>query len=329
MIRLFSSNKSYTAIFLVLLAFLLHLVLWQDNNFFVLKPYPYPLYQVILNFIQQIFNNHFSSLALFSMGLVLLQAFIINRFVNTIKLFPKPNYLTGLMYLVCSCLFKSYLYFSPVLIVNTFIILVLIKLYQAYQKVQCYQIIFDIGLLIGISSLIYFPSIALMLLFFIGMSLFRPFIWREWVIGCFGFLAPFLIALTFAYWNDKLSLFFLNTIETIFDEYIVKIQIEPDLIWINAQLVLIVGISIYFLQNNFLKSQIQFRKFLSLMLWSIIILLFSSLLISKLYLSHFLILSAPLSIIMTYFFMNFKKWHIPELIFEALLISIFIFQYIT
>lgn len=188
--------------------------------------------------------------------------------------------------------------------------------------------VFDVGFMIGVCALIYFPSISLLLLFLVGLSILRPFVWREWVIGIIGVLIPFFLAGTLYFLNDKLAKFFLATFESVYAEFNVAIQSGPELVWIGSQVIIMLAASIYLLQNNFMKSPIQFRKFLTLMLWGILILSFSSLLLNNLTLNHFLILSAPLSIILSYFFLSFKKWYIPETFFWTLFLSILTFQYL-
>jgi len=291
--------------------------------------YQSPFYMLILNGLNRISGSGFYFLYIVSLLMVFFQALMINQFVNNIKLFPKITYVPGLLYILCASLFREYLFFSPVLIVNTFVVLIVIQMFSVYKKTHCWREVFDIGLLIGICALIYFPSFSLLLLFFIGLSTLRPFIWREWAIGVIGIFVPFFLAGTVYYWNDKLAKFLLATFESVYSEFNVEITGGPELVWIGGQLLIMVGISIYLLQNNFMKSPIQFRKFLTLMLWTIVILMFSSLFLSKLTMNHFLILSAPLSIILSYFFLSFRKWYIPETFFWVLFFSVLTFQFLN
>lgn len=328
MISIFNNNRIALAGALLLLTFLFSMVVLIHPEWYALSDFQSPFYTLLVDLLKNIFGNNFYFFFSLSLGLIFAQAMAINRFVNDIKLFPKITYVPGLLYVLCASLFREYLFFNPMLIVNTFIVFIVIKMFSIYKKAACQKEIFDVGLMIGICALIYFPSLSLLLLFFIGLSILRPFVWREWVIGIAGVLTPFFLAGTVYFWNDNLAKFFLATFESVYAEFNIAIEGGPELIWIGGEIVIMVGISIYLLQNNFMKSPVQFRKFLTLMLWGIVILAFSSLFLSKLMLNHFLILSAPLSIILSYFFLNFRKWYIPETFFWSLFLSILAFQYL-
>jgi hypothetical protein len=313
---------------LLAIAVLFSMAVFFDDAGYQPAEYQSPFYMLILNAVKKVSGSGYYFFYFVSLMLVFTQALMINRFVNNIKLFPKITYVPGLLYIICASLFKEYLFFSPALIVNTFVVLIVIQMFSVYKKATCYREVFDIGFLIGVCALIYFPSMAFLLLFFIGLSTLRPFIWREWVIGIIGVFVPFILAGTVYYWNDKLARFLLATFESVYSEFNVEITAGPELVWIGGQMLIMLGISIYLLQNNFMKSPIQFRKFLTLMLWSIVILIFSALFLSNLTMSHFLILSAPLSIILSYFFLSFRKWYIPETFFWVLFFSVLTFQYL-
>ena len=328
MIAVFNNNRIVLGVLLLLITLLLNTVVLIHPEWYILSDFQSPFYSLLTTGLKSISGNNFYFFFFVSVLLVFIQAIAINRFVNDIKLFPKITYVPSLLYVLCTALFREYLFFSPVLIVNTFIVFIVIKMFSVYKKAQCEKDIFDVGLMIGISSLIYFPSLSMLLLFFIGLSILRPFAWREWVIGVIGILVPLILSGTVYFWNDKLAKFFLTTFESVYAEFNVLIEVGPDLVWIGGEILVMLGISVYLLQNNFMKSPIQFRKFLTLMLWGIVILAFSSLFLNKLTLNHFLILSAPLSIILSYFFLSFRKWYIPETFFWSLFLSILAFQYL-
>jgi hypothetical protein len=328
LIAIFNNNRIILGALLLLIAFLFSTVVLIYPEWYVLSDFQSPFYTLLVQWLKGISGNNFYFFFTISISLVFAQAIAINRFVNDIKLFPKITYVPGLLYILCASLFREYLFFTPVLVVNTFIVFIVIKMFSIYKKTDCQKDVFDVGLMIGICALIYFPSLSLLLLFFIGLSILRAFAWREWLIGILGVLVPFFLAGTTYFWNDKLAKFFLATFESVYAEFNIAIEGGPELVWIGGEIIAMLGIAVYLLQNNFMKSPIQFRKFLTLMLWGIVILSFSSLFLNKLTLNHFLILSAPLSIILSYFFLSFRKWYIPETFFWSLFLSILAFQYL-
>ena len=69
------------------------------------------------------------------------------------------------------------------------------------------MIMFDIGMIIAMGTLIYFPFIVMLAMLWLALLLYRSFNWREWVSGLVGFLAIFFFVGVFYYWNDSLSMF--------------------------------------------------------------------------------------------------------------------------
>jgi hypothetical protein len=328
LITLFNNNRFLLVFGLFAMAVLFSAAaIFYPENFSV-EEFQSPLYLLIINILSRVPGAGYYFFYTLSLLLVFIQTLLINRFVNDIKLFPKITYVPGLLYILCASLFSEYLFFGPVLLVNTFIVMIVIQMFSIYKKSDCFREVFDVGMMIGVCALIYFPSISLLLLFFVGLSILRPFIWREWLVGIAGTLTPFILAGTVYFWNNQLAKFLLATFESVYSEFKMQIEMGPELVWIGGEVAVMLALSVYLLQNNFLKHQVHFRKFLTLMLWSILILLFSSLFLSNVTLNHFLILSAPLSIILSYFFLSFRKWYIPETFFWVLFLSVLTFHYL-
>ena len=65
------------------------------------------------------------------------------------------------------------------------------------------MMMFDIGMLIALGTLIYFPFIVLLVMLWLSLLLYRSFNWREWVSGLIGFLTIFFFIAVFYYWNDN------------------------------------------------------------------------------------------------------------------------------
>src|SRR5690606_36905235 len=96
--------------------------------------------------------------------LTLLQAFFLNRIVNNFNLLGKPNFLTALMYITLVSLFTPFLVLSPPLICNFIAIWMLGKLFNIYKQHDIKGLMFDLGMIVGIGSLIYFPFIVMVFL---------------------------------------------------------------------------------------------------------------------------------------------------------------------
>src|SRR5690606_4176031 len=94
---------------------------------------------------------------LITLVLTLLQAFSFMRVVNHFSLLVKPSFMTALMFMTVVSLFIPSLGLSPTLICNFITIWMLQKLFKIYKHVHIKGIMFDLGLLVALASLIYFP----------------------------------------------------------------------------------------------------------------------------------------------------------------------------
>src|SRR5690606_3616122 len=107
-----------------------------------------------------------------SLILTLLRAFFLNRIVNSFNLLGKPNFLTALMFMTLVSLFIPFLVLSPTLICNFITVWMLQKLFNIYKHADIKAIMLDLGLLVGVGSLIYFPFIVMLLLIWASLIIY-------------------------------------------------------------------------------------------------------------------------------------------------------------
>jgi hypothetical protein len=66
------------------------------------------------------------------------------------------------------------------------------NLFEVYHQNRVFRLVFNAGFLTGLSALIYFPSILLLILCWVGIVLLRPFSLREFFTVLVGLFLPFL-----------------------------------------------------------------------------------------------------------------------------------------
>ena len=120
--------------------------------------------------------------------IVFAQAMLINYLVNHFNLLGKPTFLPALMYITVSGLLTPFLVLSPPLICNFLVIWMLFKLFSFYKSKDSKTLAFDLGMIVAVGSLIYLPFIFLFLTIWIGLMIFKPFDWREWVACIVGYI---------------------------------------------------------------------------------------------------------------------------------------------
>ena len=313
--------------FLFLYAVALNLPLFIDPGFFPAPQPQAPFSQLFFYITYQLFGNNHYVLAVIAVLLIFIQSLILNSLVNHTKLFDKATFVPSLIYITSACLFREFLFLSSAMISITFIIPALGKTLRFFRRQHCYGDVFDMGFLIGTAALFYRPAVALIFLLFVALTIMRAFNWREWVIGLSGFFSLFFLTGTFYFMIDKLPSFL--------GDYLLSPTIVPrnhfastlslsSVIGYTGLLVLIASLIFLF---NFLKSAVLARKFLVLSGWTFFLMALSSLLTGSVALHYFVILSVPLSIVISYLFLNIKRARIADIVHLLWVAIALFFQY--
>lgn len=326
MIRFFNVNNPSVIIFLFLYVVVLNLSLFFFPDAYPIAVSQAPFSKLFFEFTDFLFGNNHYILAVFSIILVFAQSLMINNLVNNTKLFTTGTYVPAIIYALLASLFREFLFLTPVLLATFFLILAIGKALKFYKQHQSFGDIFDMGFLLGIASLFYMPDVLLIFLVFLSLLIMRSFNWREWVAGLLGFLSIYFLTGTYFFMTDDLSEFiqqhFLSAgvspivFESRTGFYVVAIVTG----------ILLVAASLTFL-FNFLKSTIQTRKFLTMMGWTAVLLALSGLLGNGFTLNHFVALSVPLSILISYLFMTIRRVKIANVLHFLWLAVVLFFQY--
>lgn len=261
--------------------------------------------------------------------LVLGQALLLNYLVNHYNLLGKPSFLPSLMYVTLTSLFAPFMVLSSPLICNFLVIWMLFKLFSFYKSDDAKSTAYDLGMIVAIGSIIYFPYIYLFLAIWIALVIFKPFNWREWVSGILGYLTIFFFFAVFYYLNNKLVSFYhiWAPLGTRFPNSIKITNYYNYLVLVPVVLILV----LYFvkLQQNYYKSYVQVRKSFQLLFIIFLIGGLSFYVKSEFNLNHFLLCVVPLSVFFSYYFITAGKRWVYESLYLLLLISIIYSQFNT
>jgi hypothetical protein len=206
MINQFRSLNPVNLLLLFVFTFFMRMAIFADLpanlNFELLESYA--------KFLLTIPVNSFSSTGnvLLAGLIVFIQAILFNRVINNHSLLSKPGYLPALLYVTSASLFMPFLILSPTLICNFLLIWIMDKFLKIGKSANAVMIMFDAGMIIAIGTLIYFPFIAMAVMLWLTLLLYRAFSWREWIAGLVGFLTIFFFVGVYYYWNDSLSQFY-------------------------------------------------------------------------------------------------------------------------
>lgn len=203
--------------------------------------------------------------------LIFIQATLLNRVCIDQKMLPKPNYLPGMAYILLSSMFVEWNYFSAPLLVNTLLILVFYRMVNLYNTNKPLNTLFNIGLLMGLVTLMYQPAVIYVLMVPLTLYIMRPFRIREWLTAFLGLTTPYYFLALEPLFTSKWSWKHLVPSITI------DFPAMPNSIFITGSIILLVVPFIlggYFVQTNLNKMLIQIRKGWSLLLLFLIMSLF-------------------------------------------------------
>jgi hypothetical protein len=207
---------------------------------------------------------------LISFILLYTQAITLNALVNQHRLMQKPNYLTGMAYLLITSLFAEWNILSAPLIINSLIIWVWSRMSKLYNEPSPKASLFNIGMAIGISCFFYFPTISFSVMVVVGLLITRPFKLPEWVVALLGLASPFYFLLAYVYVMDKWQGYHFPGVAVTLPHFI-------ESRWALTAVIIVLFTTIVgfiYVQKNFRRQLVQARKSWNLIFLYLLIALF-------------------------------------------------------
>lgn len=270
------------------------------------------LYKVMLSALPQ--PNAFTA-SLLAFGFLYVQALLITYMVNEYKLMTKPNYLPGMAYLIITSLLPEWSFLSAPLVATTFVIWMFIKLFRLYNTANAKAQVFNIGLLAGISSFIYFPSVAFSICILLGLVILKPFKLNEILLFLIGALTPYYFYAFYLFLNNQFNL------AGFFPPISVREPLIKSTLWLAASTLLLTIPFLmggYYVQTHLRKMLIQVRKNWSIVLLYLLLAFFVPFINSNFSLHAWVLLAAPFAAFHAFaYFYQPRKWLTAFLFFVA------------
>ncbi|WP_411275348.1 DUF6427 family protein [Daejeonella sp.] len=257
--------------------------------------------------------------------LLFIQALIFNTIINSYNLLGKSTYLPALLYISAGSLFIPFLILSPALFCNFLLLWMVEKFLSIYKRDQVSSVMYDLGMMVALGTLIYFPFIAMLPVLWISLIIFRPFYWREWLAVLIGLFTIFFFLGVFYYWNDSLDQFYRIwlPLASKFPTNL-RINLYDTLVLLPVASILILGF--IQLQKNFFRSVVHLRKSFQLLFFMFVTGLVSFYLKEDLRLYHFLLCAPPVAALMAYYFVHASPGWLYESMYGVLVAGIIYFQ---
>jgi hypothetical protein len=196
------------------------------------------------------------------------QAIMFNRICNEQKMMAKPNYLAGMAYMLITTLFIEWNHFSAPLLINSLLIWIFYRVSMLYNSNKPGAAIFNIGVIMGIVTLMYQPAIVFALFVLMSLFIMRPLRVREWLISLLGITMPYYFLAILLYLTNQWDW------KKLQPNISFNLPAMPSSGMITVSIILLILpfiIGGFYVQNNLTKMLIQVRKSWSLLLVFLIV----------------------------------------------------------
>lgn len=142
-------------------------------------------------------------LFLFYQLIVLLQAIRLNMVLGEMRMYPQVSYTTAMAYILLSGILPEWCGISSALCANFLLIWIFIKLNRLYNHPSPKTLLFNTGLIVGLSVLCYHPTAILIGVVLFALVVVRPFRLAEWIVLLMGILLPYYFLFAILFLQDK------------------------------------------------------------------------------------------------------------------------------
>ncbi|HNG62138.1 MAG TPA: DUF6427 family protein, partial [Ferruginibacter sp.] len=184
------------------------------------------------------------------------------------------------------------------------------KMSGLYNSQSPKSALFNIGIVIGLSTFFYFPSLAFSALIIFGLALTRPFKLAEWVVALLGIITPYYFLLAYVFLADKWKGYNLPGVA-------VTLPVFDQTHWAYAAIGIVLFtsiIGIFFIQQNFRRQLIQARKSWNLIFLYLLVALFVPFINATHTFEYWILCAVPLSAFLGAAFLYPAKGWFPLLL---------------
>ena len=326
LIRFYRSNQPATLLSIPFLVALLWIPAWRMS----MLPQPgldMPVFKLLLKGLSVL-----PTPALPIIGILLVSglAILLNYLTNEFEVLYKKSHLPSLFFALLVSALPGNMMLHPALFAAVVMVFVLGRVYSLYKNDASLPITFEVGFLIAMASLIYFPSIVFLLLLFISLVILRPFVWREWVSPLIGVALPYAFLALYYFWFDRLEQFnlvFENQMVPL-NGFLERFQLSTPSILFLSFIGVFSFFSILKVGSNFFRNVIRTRNYQQVLLSMLVVSFLPLVLFGNAGLELLFFIAIPLSVFLGYYFLAAKRLWLMELVFIVLL-GAFIFSYLS
>ena len=275
---------------------------------------PMPLFQLVSRLLE---GKEFLSKAI-ALSLLVINALLLSRLNMKFIVLKSRTYLPSFIFLLVVSSFLPLQRLNPVVFASIFMLFAIEAILGTFKKEGLAYEYFLASFLISTGSLFYARGAYLMLIIWIGLSLFRNIRWREWIFTITGFLLPYLFLFSWYHltgqellprWQGMIMNFLPDHDFSLFNRYYILFC---------AFLALLILLASQKMISNYQNLKIYVRKFYRLNFWifAVTLIVYFSLYsrsVELIYFSGFAI-----AYILSYYFFNIRSRLTGEILFGLL-----------
>ena len=326
MIALFKQKSPANIILLFIFGLLIKLPLFLYPKAVTATENDGRLYHAFIDLIKPAAPGGALLAAMVAFLLLYTQALMINYLVNEYRMTSRQTFLPGMAYMLITSLLPQWSILSAALVSNTFIILIFTSLFRLYNLGAANGKIYNIGLLAGITSFIFFPSLLFVLAILMGIMILRPFRLNELVLLLTGAATPYYFYAAYLFLTDQLD------VDHFFPEVYIQVPEVQRSLWLVASTLLLTIpflIGGYYIQNQLRKMLIQARKNWSILLLFLLLAFLVPFVNSTQSFHTWVLTTAPFATFHACAYLYPPRKWLPLVLFIAMLVFILTQQYIT
>ncbi len=321
MVTNFKSNRPFNNFLLLIYGLVLSWSIFAKPSKIASESETAILYTTFKKYILNISEHNKLAPTFCVLLLLFVQAILINQISIKQKLFPKINYLAGMCFLLFTSIFINKIELSAALTVSPILVWILSKLCGLQNATDPKKLLFNIGLIYGVASLIYQPSLIFLFVILFALLITRPFRLTEWVLLLLGGVTPYYFIVSWLFLSEK-------RIDHFIPSFKINVPTVDFIGWETFACVLILLIllySMYSIHINMRKLLVQSRNSWTIIFFCFFISTFIPFFSISDNVSNWIYIACPLAIISaaTFLYIN-QKWVIIGLHWVLVILSIFI-----
>lgn len=250
-------------------------------------------------------------------GIIIFEAFYMIRINLKYIFIESRTYFPALIYILWITLMLGTNHFNAVIIANLFTLFAI----EAILKIQIgklnVRLVYKAGLLIGVASLFYWPSILIIIPIWIFTLILHGINWRGLVAQLIGALTPWMFVF-FGYFLINQPHIYQDLISEITTERTIKLGSNFESYKLYFIALIILSSSLYHFNYSTLKKIIV-RKYYSGMMWFIIIITAGVVAIPSAGLSGLVLIGLPATLFLSNQLLTAKRSFFVEISFALLL----------